>query len=63
MLRSYLLVAENGQNSKPIYSLATLQPSSLKDFFDNIGELVEGFGQIKTQRSKYWGMKILECTK
>ena len=47
MLRSYLLVVENGQNSKPIYSLATLQQSSLKDFFDNIGELVEGFGQIK----------------
>ena len=47
MLRSYLLVAKKSQNSKPIYSLATLQQSSLKDFFDNIGELVEGFGQIK----------------
>ena len=32
MLRSYLLVAEKSQNSKPIYSLATLQQSSLKDF-------------------------------
>ena len=32
MLRSYLLVAENGQNSTPIYCRATLQPSSLKDF-------------------------------
>ena len=32
MLRSYLLVAENSQNSRPIYSLATLQQSSLKDF-------------------------------
>ena len=32
MLRSYLLVAKKSQNSKPIYSLATLQPSSLKDF-------------------------------
>ena len=63
MLRSYLLVAENGQNLTPIYNRATLQLRSLKDFFYNIGELVEGFGQIKTQRSKYWGMKILECTK
>ena len=32
MLRSYLLVAKNGQNSRPIYSLATLQQSSWKDF-------------------------------